>query len=308
MKPKLGADRSKQMIKKLRWSELDPAYLKQLINIAREEDLEGAGLLETPAFSGDITVHLLEADTLASAKLVAREDLSFCGSHLIEHILVNYGGGTYKPQVKDGQSARTGEVLGVLEAHASVLLRAERIILNFLQHLSGIASYVATHINALGNTHTKLLDTRKTTPAYRALEKYAVACGGAWNHRMGLYDRIMIKDNHIAFSGLGSLHAIVRRARDRHPDIVVEVEVDNLGQIETVLDSKPDIILLDNFGMNELAEAVAQIGNRALTEASGGVLLDTLPELAKLGLDFISCGSMIHASKWVDIGLDWKTS
>ena len=306
MKPKLEAVKCKQMIKKLRWSELDPAYLKQLIDLAREEDLEGAGLLEAPAFPGDVTVHLLETHTRATAKLVARQNLTFCGSQLIEYILTNYGGGSYKPQINDGQEAATGDILGILEANASVLLQAERVILNFLQHLSGIATHVESHVNALGNTHTKLLDTRKTTPGYRALEKYAVACGGAWNHRMGLFDRIMVKDNHLAFSGLGSLPAIVRRARELHPDIVIEVEVDNFEQIETVLDTQPDVILLDNFGTKELAEAVAQIGNKALTEASGGITLDTLPELAGLGLDCISCGSMVHASKWVDIGLDWE--
>ena len=226
MKPKLEAVKCKQMIKKLRWSELDPAYLKQLIDLAREEDLEGAGLLEAPAFPGDITVHLMETHTHATAKLVARQNLTFCGSQLIEYILTNYGGGSYKPQINDGQEASTGDILGILKANASVLLQAERVILNFLQHLSGIATHVESHINALGDTHTKLLDTRKTTPGYRALEKYAVACGGAWNHRMGLFDRIMIKDNHLAYSGLGSLPAAVRRARERHADIVIEVEVD----------------------------------------------------------------------------------
>ena len=308
MKPKLEKARSKQMIKKLSWRELDLAYLKQLIDFAREEDLEGAGLLEVPAFPGDITVHLLESDARASAKLVARQNLTVCGSHLIEHILTIYGGGSYKHRVNDGQEAVTGDILGIMEGSASVLLQAERVILNFLQHLSGIATHAAEHVKVLGSTHTKLLDTRKTTPGYRSLEKYAVACGGAWNHRMGLFDRIMIKDNHLAFSGLGSLPALVRRARKQHAAIIVEVEVDNLEQIETVLDVRPDVILLDNFSEKRLAEAVVQIGNKALTEASGGITLDTLPGLAKLGLDFISCGSMVHASKWVDIGLDWGTA
>jgi nicotinate-nucleotide pyrophosphorylase (carboxylating) len=199
-------------------------------------------------------------------------------------------------------------VLARLEGPARRLLEAERVLLNFLQRLSGIATHTAAHVRALGRTHTRLIDTRKTTPGWRMLEKYAVACGGAWNHRLGLFDRVLIKDNHLAASGAtrgDRLAAAVRLARRRAPDLAIEVEVDELAQLPPVLDAGADVVLLDNFTPAQLRRAVALVAGRARTEASGGVTLRSLPALAHLGLDFISSGALVHQSTWVDIGLDW---
>jgi nicotinate-nucleotide pyrophosphorylase (carboxylating) len=196
------------------------------------------------------------------------------------------------------------------------MLAAERIILNFLQRLGGVATQTRRYVDALGKSRTRLLDTRKTTPGYRMLEKYAVACGGGWNHRLGLFDRVMLKDNHLALLGLAEtstslrsptrLAEAVAAARRNAPDLPVEVEVDMIQQIPPVLAAGADVILLDNFAPAQLKKALELIGGRAFTEASGGITLKTLPRLADLGLDFASTGALVHQSVWVDIGLDWR--
>jgi len=209
---------------------------------------------------------------------------------------------------KDGAMLKKGAVLATLTGDPRVLLAAERIMLNFLQRLSGIATETRRYAQALGRSRTRLLDTRKTTPAYRMLEKYAVACGGGWNHRLGLFDRVMLKDNHLALLGSNEgLAAAVTRAKKSAPDLPVEVEVDRLDQIPPVLDAGADIILLDNFTVPQLRRAVALIYGRAFTEASGGITMKTLPKLASLGLDFASTGALVHQSSWVDLGLDWQS-
>jgi nicotinate-nucleotide pyrophosphorylase (carboxylating) len=183
------------------------------------------------------------------------------------------------------------------------------VLLNFLQKLSGIATLTATYSSKLEGTETRLLDTRKTTPGWRALEKYAVATGGGWNHRLGLFDRIMLKDNHLAAgnaAGGSRLAALVRHARETRPDLPVECEVDTVAQIQPVLDAGADVILLDNFSPDDLRAALALINHRAWTEISGGVTLDTLPAIARLGADFVSTGAVTHQVAWVDIGLDWE--
>jgi nicotinate-nucleotide pyrophosphorylase (carboxylating) len=181
-------------------------------------------------------------------------------------------------------------------------------LLNFLQRLSGIATYTRAHVRALGDSPTRLLDTRKTTPGYRALEKYAVATGGAWNHRLGLFDRVLIKDNHLAASGAtrgDRLAHAVRLARRRAPHLRIEVEIDALDQLDPVLEARADVVMFDNFSLPDLRLAVARASGRTRTEASGGITLATLPALAHVGLDFISTGALVHQSTWIDIGLDW---
>jgi nicotinate-nucleotide pyrophosphorylase (carboxylating) len=199
-------------------------------------------------------------------------------------------------------------VLATLSGDPRTLLTAERVILNFLQRLSGVATQTHRYVEALGATRTRLLDTRKTTPGYRMLEKYAVACGGGWNHRLGLFDRVMLKDNHLALLGAtGGLAAAVAAAKRAAPELPVEIEVDLLAQIPPALAAGADVLLLDNFTPAQLRRAVALIGGRTFTEASGGITLKNLPRLAGLGLDFISTGALVHHSVWADIGLDWKT-
>ena len=161
----------------------------------------------------------------------------------------------------------------------------------------------------LAGSNAQLLDTRKTTPGLRVLEKYAVARGGGWNHRLGLFDRVLLKDNHLAASGAvdnKGLADAVRTVGRKNPDVIIEVEVDRIDQIEAVLNAGADVLLLDNFSLPEVADAVALIGERAYIEASGSITPDSLASLAATGVDFISCGALIHKSVWKDIGLDWK--
>jgi nicotinate-nucleotide pyrophosphorylase (carboxylating) len=299
-----------QLCQRLAWSELDPAALRRLVRAARAEDLAGAGLRRRPARTGDITTRVVvKRDAHGRAELRARRPIVTCGLALAPLILEVYGGGvTLQPSVQDGTPVSAGAVLAQLVGPAHRLLAAERVLLNFLQHLSGIATHTASYVRSLGRSPTRLLDTRKTTPGVRLLEKYAVACGGAWNHRLGLFDRVLIKDNHLAAAGATRgerLAAAVRQARQRAPGFIIETELDGLDQLSPVLDAGTDIVLLDNFTVPQLRRAVAQCHGRARTEASGGVTLRSLPALAKLGLDFISSGALVHQSTWVDIGLDW---
>jgi len=297
--------------KRLTWDELDPAYLRQLVTLAREEDLAGAGLAR-PVAPGDVTTAALVGDAPARADFTARQALTVCGLPLLPLIFESFGPGCElqaAPNLRDGAAAAKGLVLATVTGPAATLLTAERTALNFFQKLSGIATQTAHYVAALGASPTKLLDTRKTTPGFRMLEKYAVACGGAWNHRLGLFDRVLIKDNHLAATHATAgerLAAAVRQARARQPRLLIECEVDALDQIPPVLDAGAHAILLDNFSPAALAEAVALIHPRAATEASGGVTLESLPQLAHLGLDYISCGALVHHAPWADIGLDWR--
>jgi nicotinate-nucleotide pyrophosphorylase (carboxylating) len=292
---------------RLRWTAIDPTAITALLERARAEDLEGLGLATPPRHTGDVSSALLPADLKITAELRAREELVVCGLPLVPMILDLYGGGAFMPAVKDGEAVVRGQCLGTLQGSARHLLSAERVILNFLQHLSGIASLTATYVKALGDERIRLLDTRKTLPGYRVLHKYAVATGGGWNHRMGLFDRVMLKDNHLAAGGSiegTPLAEAARRARATWPDLAIEAEVDTLSQIPPLLDAGVDILLLDNFDDTALREALALIDGRAATEASGGITLERLPRLRGLPLDFISTGATVHQSIWKDIGLD----
>ena len=314
---------SEELTRRLRWADLDSVYLRRLVEIARDEDLAGLGLRRKPRQSGDrSTACVSGAARAGTAVLVAREPLIACGLGLVPLVLTAYGGlVAAKFGVRDGAPVPAGKVLATLHGDPRVLLAAERILLNFLQRLSGIATHTRRYVAALGPGRTRLLDTRKTTPGYRALEKYAVACGGAWNHRLGLFDRVMLKDNHLALLGFagrqphakarsadrdGRLAAAVVAARRAAPGLPVEIEVDHPDQILTALSAGADVVLLDNFTVPQLRRAVARIGNRAFTEASGGITLRTLRHLRGLGLDFVSTGALVHHSVWTDIGLDWR--
>ncbi len=302
----------KSCCQRIGWKDLDESYLRQLILLAKKEDLAGAGLATQPSFRGDATTEALASRKTGRTALTARVPLIPCGLALMPLIFKEYGGGCqWGPLAEDGRKVAAGTCLGPVSGPVSILLQAERVALNFLQHLSGVATQTARYVEALGSCRTKLLDTRKTTPGFRVLEKYAVACGGGWNHRIGLFDRIMFKDNHLAAAGAednegNRLAQAVENARSRTPGLLVEIEVDSLAQIPTVLAVKPDVVLLDNFSNDELAEGQALIGNRAFTEASGGITLERLPALAGIGLDFISCGALVHQSCWKDISFEWQ--
>lgn len=299
-----------RLARQMTWDDLNLRHLDGLIERARKEDLEGYGCAVPPGLTGDLTSKLLPSDVAGGkARLVAREPLVAAGLPLISRILARYGEGTHSRLIAaDGDSVEPGSVMAEISGPARSLLEAERVLLNFVQHLSGIASLTREYVRALGDSPTRLLDTRKTRPGFRVLEKYAVAMGGGFNHRMGLFDRVMLKDNHLAAAGTcegSALRAFLESARAACPHVPIELEVDSLSQIPPALEAGIEILLLDNFSIGALRQAVELVGDRAATEASGKITLESLPGLAGLGLDFISTGATVHQATWVDIGLDW---
>jgi nicotinate-nucleotide pyrophosphorylase (carboxylating) len=196
-----------------------------------------------------------------------------------------------------------------VEGLVAPMLTGERVALNLVQRLCGVATLTRQFAKAVEGTGAVILDTRKTTPGLRRLEKYAVRCGGGQNHRFGLYDAVLIKDNHLAALGGprdGVIVEAVRRAREANPGMVVEVEADTLEQVEWAVEAGADVVLLDNMSVIELRLAVHQVRGRAKTEASGGVTLGTVRAIAETGVDFISVGALTHSARAVDVGLDWQ--
>ena len=300
---------TQRLIRRLAWAEIDKLWLKKIAQEAREEDINGLGLVEKVFRPGDPTSALFSRTDRAQAALVARQEMTLAGLGLIPIVLDEYGSGwRVNLNYQDGDTVSAGAVIAKIEGPIQNLLMAERIILNFLQKLTGVATLTKVYCTAAGSSSTKILDTRKTTPGFRVLEKYAVGQGGGYNHRLGLYDRVMIKDNHLAAGGATQAERLtewVKRAREARPDLLVEVEVDAIEQIEPVLEAGADIILLDNFSLPQLGTALPQVRGRAWTEVSGGVTLNTLPRIAALAPDFISVGALTHSAVWADIGLDW---
>lgn len=298
-----------RLIRRLRWDELDRSWLLRFAEFARDEDLAGLGLAQRPQRPGDPSAALLAGAARARARVVARRPLVLAGLGLLDVVFAAYGGRCHaKPLAYDGQFLPAGTAVAEVEGPAAELLSAERILLNFLQRLCGVATRTREHVLALGSSPTKLLDTRKTTPGFRMLEKYAVGQGGGYNHRLGLFDRIMVKDNHLAAGGATAgerITKMVRRARESRPDLLVEVEVDRLDQIAPVLKAGADIVLLDNFPLADLRVAIPQLRGLAWSEVSGGVTLESLPLLGALAPDFVSSGGLTHAAPWCDLGLDW---
>jgi nicotinate-nucleotide pyrophosphorylase (carboxylating) len=296
-------------LQRLQWEEIDQGYLSDLALRSKQEDLEGFGLRSPPSRLGDRTSEALGLTGEGEATLVARESLVVCGQGMIPYLLEQFGGkAVCDIHHLDGDWVERGSILGKIRGSRVTLLAAERSVLNFIQRLSGIATITKKFVGALAGGETILLDTRKTTPGLRALEKYAVATGGGWNHRYGLFDRIMIKDNHLAACGAlegQSLTETAQKAKAVAPDLLVQVEVDRLEQIKPALKAKADALLLDNFSLNDLRKALVVIGTAAITEASGGITLESIPCYADLGLDFLSTSALVGHAAWRDVGLDW---
>jgi len=204
---------------------------------------------------------------------------------------------------EDGDAVAAGAKLAWVEANARALLSAERTALNLLGRLSGVATLTRAYVDAVSGTEARIVDTRKTTPGLRALEKYAVRCGGGVNHRFGLDDAILIKDNHVA--ACGSVGEAVRRAKAAAGHLMkIEVEVDSLAQLDEALAEMPDVIMLDNFSLDDLRKAVLKTAGRVVLEASGGITLETVRAVAETGVDVISIGALTHSASVLDIGLD----
>ena len=260
--------------------------------------------------SGDATtLALVPPDSASSALMNARVGMTVCGVGIAERVFKELDSGVkVECRVGDGDRVEVGAALLRIEGPTRAILTGERTALNFMQRLSGVATLTSRYVAAVAGLKTEILDTRKTTPGWRLLEKHAVACGGGRNHRVGLYDMVMIKDNHLAAlrdAEPNAIAAAVERARAGAPDLKVEVEADNLEQVAQAAEAGADIILLDNMPPAMLREALRIIDGRCQTEASGGITLETIRAVAETGVDFISVGALTHSATAVDIGLDF---
>jgi nicotinate-nucleotide pyrophosphorylase (carboxylating) len=260
--------------------------------------------------SGDATtLAIVPESATAKAAMVGREDLIVCGVQLAAAAFHEMDAAIrFEVRALDSERSRAGEKILEVNGPARAVLTAERVALNFVQRLSGVATLAAEFVAAVAGTQATILDTRKTTPGWRELEKYAVRCGGAQNHRFGLWDMVLIKDNHLAAlrdATPNAIAAAVQRAREKYPALKIEVEADTLEQVQQAVSAGADIVLLDNMTLEQLREAVRIAAGRAKTEASGGVNLRTVRAIAETGVDYISVGAITHSARAMDIGLDF---
>jgi len=303
------------------WQTLTKRDFEQLLEIALFEDAET---------TGDLTCLALVPETAqGAATVVARTEGILAGVPLVPQILSAVGAAlVWEAILEDSAELTCGTIVGTIRGSARGLLRAERLVLNFLGRLSGIATLTREYVNAVQGTKTDIYDTRKTTPGWRRLEKYAVGCGGGKNHRAGLYDAVLIKDNHLALGQQESepfspAEAVVRAKKFLRGHFeaqssaalpivdspIIEIEVDTLDQLREVLPAEPDIVLLDNMSPTQIMEAI-QIRNaikpNVQLEASGGITLKTVRAVAETGVDRISVGALTHSAVSLDFGIDWK--
>jgi nicotinate-nucleotide pyrophosphorylase (carboxylating) len=272
---------------------LDPSSYRDLVRRALEEDVRDGDVTTTatvPVEAQASGVFLAKADCV-----VAGIDVAFEVFRQVDPAVQTHA------RTGDGQHAATGDIIADVQGPARALLIAERTALNILQRLSGIATIARRFVDASGGRIT-ILDTRKTTPTLRALEKYAVRCGGASNHRAGLYDAILIKDNHIRLAG--GVAKAVSRARAYRPEVAVEIEAETLDQADAALVAGADIVLADNMSVDQIREVVRHARGRAKVEISGGVTLERIPELASTGADFVSVGALTHSAPAIDISFE----
>ena len=274
---------------------------------AETHALVKAALDEDDAFNDLTTMATVISDRHARGRLVARANGVLCGVPLgLDAFLTLDPKVTIRVDREDGSRLTPGDSILYLSGHARALLAAERVALNFMQRLSGVASMTARYVDAVKGTRAKILDTRKTTPGWRLLEKYAVRAGGGTNHRLNLSSAILIKDNHLA-SVDGDVGIAVRRARDLAPvGTKVEVECDRIEQVQAAIDASADIIMLDNMTLEQMAACVQLVDRRTIVEASGGVHLDTVRAIAETGVDWISVGAITHSAPALDLALDFE--
>lgn len=277
--------------------------VSRAVRAALLEDLGDAlTALDQPDASADITAQLIPADRMASARVITREAGVFCGQPWVDEVFVQLGGEVkVEWKVQDGEVLSPNQELFRLHGPARLLLTGERNALNFVQTLSGVATLTARYVAELEKTDCRLLDTRKTIPGLRTAQKYAVTCGGGKNHRIGLYDAYLIKENHIL--ACGGIAEAINEARHLNPGKPVEVEVESLAELEQALAANADIVMLDNFDVAMMREAVAINQGRAKLEVSGNVTLDTLAEFAATGVDFISVGALTKHVRALDLSM-----
>lgn len=272
--------------------------IKTLLELAIEEDT-GENLFDATSDS------LFEGEKI-EAILFNKEPIVLCGIDMVDYVFKKFDENTKITRIKeDGDFLENNTVFAKIEGDAAALLKAERTALNFLQRLSGVATMTRRYKEALNNDKIALLDTRKTLPGYRYLDKYAVKIGGGKNHRMGLYDMVMIKDNHKNI--VGGVDKAFEKIKGKVKNLKIEVEVENLAEVEKIASFKPDVIMLDNMSNEEIKEASAiirKISPATKIEVSGGIVLERLPSLGKLDIDYISTGALTHSAKAVDISME----
>jgi nicotinate-nucleotide pyrophosphorylase (carboxylating) len=273
---------------------MNQAAVDRIIEIALIEDVG----------TGDVTTaSTIEEGTSVRAELVAKEDFLLSGIGVAARVFQRLDArAAFEPLIQDGQAVRRGEVLAWIKGDAALLLQGERVALNLLQRMSGVATLTAQYVAEVEGTGAIVVDTRKTTPGLRLLEKYSVRIGGGGNHRMALYDGVLIKDNHI--TAAGGIPAAVDRARRNVPHTLkIEVEVRNQEEVAEAIDAGADILLLDNMDLEQLRAAVELVDGRVVTEASGGINLETIRAIAETGVDLISVGALTHSYRSVDISM-----
>jgi nicotinate-nucleotide pyrophosphorylase (carboxylating) len=279
-------------------SPFDHPAVRRLVRLALEEDLG----------RGDVTtLATVRPGVGAVATIVAREPVVVAGMPIVAVVLEEAGVSTSRLEapIAEGMAVGSDTVLCELRGEAAGLLTVERVTLNFLQRMCGVATLARRYVEAVAGTRARIVDTRKTVPGWRLLDKYAVAAGGAANHRLGLDDGILIKDNHIVASG--GIRAAIESARRVAPHLLrIEVECETLEEVDEALSAGADVILLDNMRPSELRAAVARIAGRARVEASGGVTLETVREVAETGVDLISVGALTHSAAAADLSMDLK--
>ncbi len=273
--------------------------IEELIDLALKEDIG----------PGDITTENIVTDKInGKGTIVAKQDLVIAGLEVAEKVFKALDSAVcFTSSFKDGDLVARGTTVVTIDGSLRTLLKGERTALNFLQRLSGIATQARSYIETVAGTSVKLVDTRKTTPGWRVLEKYAVRVGGAYNHRMGLYDGVLIKDNHIAAAG-GIAPAVERVRRAISHLVKVEVETTTIDEVQEALSAGADIIMLDNMNLDQIRQAVGQINKKALVEVSGGVTRERLKALAQTGVDLISIGALTHSAVAVDLSMRITTS
>lgn len=268
------------------------------------EDIIKYALLED-SFYGDLTTEILNINGNGEFLLISKENFVLCGIDIFEKVFKLLNNSISVEKIyKDGDFINKNEIIAIVKGRIKDILRGERVALNFIQKLSGISTTTYYFVKEIEGTDCKILDTRKTTPLYRKLEKYAVRIGGGYNHRFSLFDGILIKDNHI--KAFGSIEKLLDIAIKNKPfGKQIEIEVSNLDELKIVLSYPIDIVLLDNFEIEDIREAVKLVNGKCKIEVSGGIKLENVKEIAKLGVDYISIGALTHSSRWVDISLEF---
>lgn len=268
------------------------SYIEETVNNALQEDIG----------SGDVTAKLISEDDFSLATVICREPAVICGIDWFEEVFAQLDSQVFiEWDVNDGDSVEAGQNLCSLSGSTRALLSGERAALNFLQTLSSTASKAAEYVKAIDGTGVKILDTRKTIPGLRLAQKYAVSCGGAHNHRIGLYDAILIKENHIMAAG--GIAKAVEAARFNSPELMIEVEVENLDELQQALEANVNRIMLDNFSLELLREAVAITNKKTELEASGNVTLSSVRAIAETGVDYISTGAITKDISAIDLSM-----